>query len=260
MKQIIVTIISHRDLLWALIVRDIKVRYKQSILGAGWAILQPLLMMLIFTIIFSRFTTIPTDGIPYPIFSYCALLPWTFFASALTFAIPSIVNNAHLVTKVYVPRCLFPVAAICSCGVDFFISGVIFLGMLAYFQMAFSLKMFSILLVFIVQLILTTGIALLFSTINVHFRDVRYLIPLGLQIALFLSPVIYSINSVPEKYRQLYLLNPMAGIIECYRQVLLQGQTLPFTLFLPAAIISLFLFIVAALVFQHYEGRFADVI
>jgi len=253
-------LVAHRELFFALIIRDIKIRYKQSMLGIGWAILQPLLMMIIFTIVFSKFTRIPTNGIPYPIFSYCALLPWTFFSNSLTFAIPSIVNNSNLVTKIYVPKHIFPIVSIFACLFDFFIACLIFWGMMIYFHIPFSINMLYVIVVLIVQIALTIGIALLFSGINVFFRDVRYVIPIGLQLFLFLSPIIYSLDSVPKTYRFFYLLNPMAGIIESYRNILLHGQSLSMNLILPATILSMMIFLGSFILFNRFEGQFADVI
>lgn len=251
---------NYRELLYALIVRDIKIRYKQSVLGMLWAVLQPLSLMIIFTLVFSRFARIPTNGIPYPVFSYCALLPWTFFATSLSFAIPSLVNNISLVTKIYFPREVFPIAAVAACFFDFIIASLVFVGMMIYYKVALTAALVFLPVVIVIQITLTLGIAFLASAVNVFFRDIRYIVPLAVQIWMFLSPVIYPLNMVPEKYRGLYVLNPMAVLLESYRSIVLDGTLPPVNLLGMAAIVSATLFMVSYTIFKNLEMRFADLI
>jgi len=225
-----------------------------------WAVLQPLSLMVIFTLVFSRFARIPTDGIPYPIFSYCALLPWTFFATSLSFAIPSLVNNISLVTKIYFPREVLPIAAVAACFFDFIIASVVFMGMMIYYKVALTTALIFLPILIIIQLLLTLGIAFFASALNVFFRDIRYIIPLAVQIWMFLSPVIYPLNMVPEKYQHIYVLNPMAVLLESYRSIILGGNLPSFNLLGMAALVSLTLFILAYTFFKNLEMRFADLI
>ncbi|MFZ5517067.1 MAG: ABC transporter permease [Candidatus Zhuqueibacterota bacterium] len=251
---------GYRELLYALITRDIKVRYKQSLLGVCWALLQPLALMIIFTIVFSRFASIATPGIPYPIFSYCALLPWTFFSTSLSFAIPSLVNNITLITKIYFPREIFPIAAVAACFFDFLVASLVFVGMMVIYHVAPTMALIFLPILLAIQIVLTLGIALFASAANVFFRDIRYVVPLALQIWLFLSPVIYPLALVPEKYRSLYLLNPMAVLIDGYRTVVLNGMA-PSAIWLAwAALISFLVFAGSYLFFKKIEMRFADLI
>jgi len=253
-------LLSYRELLFSLTSRDIKVRYKQSLLGVGWAILQPLALMIVFTIVFSRFARISTGDIPYPIFSYCALLPWTFFTNSLTFAIPSLVNNINLVTKIYFPREIFPIAAVAACFLDFIVASVIFVGLMIYYKVTISTYLLLLPLIVIIQIFLTLGVAFFLSAINVFFRDVRYIIPLGLQIWMFISPVIYPLSSVPERFQKFYILNPMAGIIDAYRSIILTQEIPPLGPIGIASIFSLGLFLFSYRFFKKLEMRFADVI
>ncbi len=253
-------LLTHRELLFNWVLREIKVRYKQSLLGAAWAILQPLSMTVIFTVVFTLFVKIPTNGIPYPIFSYCALLPWTFFSNALSFATPSLVNNMNLVTKIYFPREIFPFASIMASFFDFLVASVIFLAMMIYYGVSPRPIFLLLPLVFFVQLALTGGIALFASAINVFYRDIRFLIPLGLQLWMYASPVIYPVSAVPEKLLPLYMLNPMAPIIDSYRRIILQGRMPDWHYLGLAALISVLLLLAGYAWFKRVEMEFADVI
>jgi len=251
---------SYRELLYTIAARDVKVRYKQSVLGAVWAILQPLSLMLIFTVVFSKFARIPTNGIPYPIFSYCAVLPWTFFATSLAFAIPSLVNNITLVTKIYFPREIFPIAAVGASCFDFAIASLVFVGMMIYYHVAASVALLMVPVLLAIQILLTLGLAFAASALNVFFRDIRYLVPLAVQIWMFLSPVIYPLSMVPERYRLIYSLNPMAVLLAGYRSLILAGTMPSLPLLGLAAGISVGLFVVSYAIFKKLEPRFADVI
>lgn len=251
---------SYRELLLAWTMREIKVRYKQSVLGAAWAILQPLSLMLIYTIVFSFFIRVPSDGIPYPLFSYTALLPWTFFAACLSFGSPSLINNTNLITKIYFPREIFPLASIGASFIDLLIASLLYLGMLVYYQVPIGFVLIWLPVILFGQILLSAGVVLFASAVNVFFRDVRFVIPLAIQLWLYASPVIYPVSVVPEQIRIAYMLNPMAGMIDSYRAVLLQGQ-MPNLEYLGIALaISGLLFVAGYAFFKRVEMNFADVI
>jgi lipopolysaccharide transport system permease protein len=254
------TLLAYRELLWTWTLRDIRVRYKQSLLGALWAILQPLTVMAVFTIIFAYIVPVDTGNIPYPVFSYTALLPWTFFATAIGFAVPSLVNNITLVTKVYLPREIFPVAAIGSSFVDFLIASLVFFGMMLIYRIPLYTTLIAVPLLLLIQTLLTLGVALIASAINVFYRDVRFVVPLGLQLWMYATPVIYDVRMVPERFRAVYMLNPMAGLIEAYRAVALRGVWPDWTYLGAAALGSLLLFLVGYWYFKRVEWQFADII
>jgi len=250
---------AYRELLYFLTWRDVKVRYKQAALGAAWAILQPMLTMLIFTLFFGRLAKVPSDGIPYPIFAYAALLPWTFFANAVTNSGNSLVGSASLITKVYFPRLIVPAAAVGAGLVDLAIAFTVFVGLFVYY--GFSLTWQVVLVPFLVALatILALGVGLWMSALNVKYRDIRYALPFLVQLWMFASPVIYPASLMPEKYRWVLLVNPMTGVIEGFRAALL-GRPLPWTALGYSAVISVALLIWAAYFFRHMEREFADVV
>ncbi len=250
----------YRELLLSWTGREIKVRYKQSLLGAAWAIVQPAGTALIFTVVFAHFIRVPTGGIPYPIFSYAALLPWTFFATSVTLATDSLVRNMNLVTKIYFPREILPFASVFAGLLDFAIASIVFIGMAFYYHVPIGWSAAFVPLLVLIQIILTLGVVLLASALNVFYRDVRFVIPLGLQLWMYLTPIIYPLSLVPERYRTLYLLNPMAGLIESYRRVIVRGEPPLAAQWLPAATIAAILFIIAYAYFKQAEQVFADVI
>jgi len=255
-----VELYRYRELLWRWILREIGVRYKQSLLGAAWAILQPLTMMAVFTVVFSFLARVPTDGVPYPVFSYVALLPWTFLTTSISFGVPSLVNNLNLVTKIYFPREILPLGAIGASFLDFLIATTIFLPMLLFYRIPFSWTVAWVPLLVVLQIVLMIGATLLGSAVIVRYRDVRFIVPLGLQLWLFASPVIYPVSLVPEWFRPYYMLNPMAGIIDSYRRVVLYGEPpVPGYLGLSAGF-ALALFVIGYLTFNRLEKSFADVI
>ena len=240
--------------------REFRVRYSQSILGAAWAILQPLALMVVYSLIFSVFIRVPTDGMPYPIFAYAALLPWTFFANSLTFAIPSLVNNMNLVSKIYFPREILPLAAIVVCFIDFLIAGSIFVVMMIYYRVPVGPPLLLMPLVLLVQIILTFGVSLLASAVNVFYRDVRFVVPLALQVWMYLSPVIYPVSQIPERYRSLYLLNPMAALVDSYRRITLFREWPDWPHLGLAALVSVLVAVLAYGYFKRAESQFADLI
>jgi len=253
-------IINYHELVANIALRDIKIRYKQSVLGILWAILQPVAMMVVFTIIFSYFIKIPSDHIPYPIFSYTALLPWTFFATSLSFAVPSIISNINLVTKIYFPREIFPVASVLAALFDFCISAIIFLVMFCFYRMPVTVNIFYLMPLLAIQVIFILGVVLFASAVNVYYRDVRYVMPFIIQLWMYLSPVIYPISIIPGRLKILYMLNPMATIIDGYRRVLLLGKPPDLFFLTLAGGISLLTFVLSYHFFKKIEMTFADVI
>lgn len=253
-------IIRFRELLGQITLREIKVRYKQTVLGVLWAVLQPFSLMVVFTLFFGRFAKISSEGVPYPIFYYSALLPWQLFSSSLSFSIPSLVNNRPLLTKIYFPREIFPLSSILAAFIDFGIGWIIFLGMMVFYHINFTLNIFWVFPLLFIQTVFTLGVCFFASALNVYYRDVRYALPLLIQLWLFASPVIYPLSLVPEKLRTWYLLNPLAGIIENYRRVIIKGlgpEPFSFTL---SMVLSVSAFFLGYYYFKHIEDTFADVV
>ncbi|MFC2071626.1 ABC transporter permease [Chloroflexota bacterium] len=249
----------YRELLYFLTWREIKVRYKQTLLGFAWAILQPFFMMIVFTLFFGNLAKIPSEGIPYPLFNYTALLPWTLFAEGITRSSNSLVQDRNLVQKVYFPRLVIPLAAILSPVVDFAIAFTILIGMMFYFGYPPTINVLWLPAFIPLALMTSLGVGLWLSAINVKYRDVRYVIPFLTQLWLFASPVVYSSSLLPEKYQVIYGLNPMAGVIEGFRWALL-GTEPPGLLIGLSVIIVVVILISGAYYFRHNEKVFADVI
>jgi lipopolysaccharide transport system permease protein len=250
----------YRELLYFLIWRDVKVRYKQTAIGAAWAIIQPLMTMVIFTIVFGKFANMPSDGLPYPIFSFAALLPWTYFSKALNQSVSSVVADANLITKVYFPRLLLPLSAVVGGLIDFAIAFVFLLAMMAWYGLAPQWGV--LLLPFFVLLTMLTAlsVSVWLSVINVRYRDVGQAIPFLVQIWLFASPVAYPASVVPENWRFLYNLNPLAGIIEGFRWALLGSQNPPIVSLLLTTAVVLALLYGGIVFFKRMEKTFADVV
>jgi len=250
----------YRDLLLLWILRDIKVRYKQSILGVGWAVIQPLSSMVIFTVIFSSIAHVPSDGLPYPLFSYSALLPWTLLSTSLTVAVPSLVNNMNLITKSPFPREILPISAVLASLADFSVATIVFAGMMIYYHVTVNLSLVVAPLILIVQLALILGVTMWASALNVFYRDIRFVIPLATQLWMYMTPIIYPLSMVPEGFRGLYVLNPMAGIVDSYRCTILLAEY-PNWLYLGISTgISLLVFISGYYSFKKSEPHFADLI
>ena len=260
MKKSINQLWSYRELLIAFTLREIKIRYKQTILGASWAILQPAALTIIFSIVFGVFLKVNSGSVPYPVFSYSALLPWTFFATAVSFGALSVVNNGNLVTKVYFPREILPLAAVGAAFIDFLSASLIFLLMFFVYKISLSVAFLYVLLIFPSIFLLTVGISFILSALNVMFRDIRFVVPLILQIWLYLSPVIYSMDQVPEKFRKFYILNPMAPLIQSFRDVTVFGKSPNVGELTLAIIVSVLIFILGYLIFKAKERKFADII
>jgi lipopolysaccharide transport system permease protein len=253
-------LIEQRELLWTWTGREIKVRYSQSLLGIAWAILQPLALMVIFTLVFSRLAGIPSDGVPYPVFAYVGLLSWTFFASAIGFGIPSLVGQMNLVTKTYFPREILPMATVLATLVDFAIASLLLLPILAIYGISVGSSLAALPLIVLAQLGLACGLALIGSAVNVFYRDIRFVVPLLLQVWMYLSPVIYPSSLVPPAWQPLYRLNPMVGIIDGYRQVLVFAAWPDWSVVLGSLVSALVVLLAGYAFFKHVEMRFADII
>jgi lipopolysaccharide transport system permease protein len=250
---------AYRELLYFLTWRDIKVRYKQTALGASWAIIQPFCTMLVFSLFFGRLAKIPSDGVPYPIFSYAALVPWTFFATALGQSANSLVGSANLIAKVYFPRLIIPIASTLAGLLDLTIAALVLFGMLAYYQIVPGLAILLLPLFALLALVTALGVGLWLSALNVQYRDVRYIVPFLIQFWMFATPVAYPSSLLGEPWRTLYGLNPMAGVVEGFRWALL-GTPPPGRLILLSAAVALLLLISGALYFRRMEQTFADVV
>lgn len=251
---------NYRELLWILTLREIKVRYKQTALGILWAIAQPLSLMLIFTIVFSYFTTINSEGLPYPVFSYTSLLPWMFFQTAVQFGSMSIVNNSGLITKVWFPREILPLSSVLAAFVDFLIASVLLVGLMFWYHIIPSVSIFWILILVPVQLAVTIGIALLTAALVVLFRDLKFVIPLVLQILFYATPIIYSINIIPDRFFRLVLANPLTGLVDSYRRVLLLGQPPHPVYLVTSASIGIALLVTGYWFYKKVDRGFADII
>ena len=253
-------LIGYRELIYAFTLREIKVRYKQTVLGASWAILQPLALTIIFTIIFSIFLKVDSGPIPYPIFAYSALLPWTFFTTSVNFGSLSVVNNSSLVTKIFFPRETLPISAIAAAFFDFIIAAIIFLVMMIYYNVGISFNILLLLIIMPAIIIFTLGVTLMLSALNVIFRDIKFVVPLLLQIWLYTSPIIYSVDQVPQRLKNIYIVNPMAPLIESFRKVTVAGSLPNFAELALAITISIAVFITGYAFFKSKEKIFTDVI
>jgi lipopolysaccharide transport system permease protein len=251
---------KYRELLYFLTKRDIKVRYKQTVLGGLWAIIQPFFTMVVFTLFFGRLAKVPSDGIPYPIFVYAGILPWTYFANALFASGNSLVGSANLITKVYFPRLIIPASASLAGLIDFFIAMILLGVLMIYYQFipGISVVLFPVLVG--LTFLCAVGVGLWLSALNVQYRDIRYAIPFVIQLWMFVSPVIYPVSMVGEKYQWLLALNPMGGVITAFRASLLGHQPIDWFLLGISAAIILFLFLSGMYYFRKMEKTFADVV
>jgi len=248
-----------RELLYFLIWRDIKVRYKQTVLGAAWAILQPLFTMVVFSLFFGRLAKVPSDGLPYPIFSFAALVPWGFFSNGLVAAANSLVGNASLIQKVYFPRLVVPISAVLSGAVDLVLSFVVLLGMMVYFHVWPTIHIVLLPAFFLLAFIASLGVGFWLSAMNVQFRDVRHTVSFLVQAWLFCTPIAYPSSLLPEPWRSVYGLNPMAGVVEGFRWALL-GTPAPGAIIWVSTLASLVVLISGAFYFRRMERIFADTI
>jgi len=251
---------EYRDLFYFLVTRDIKVRYKQTVLGGLWAIIQPFLMMIVFTLFFGRLAKMPSDGIPYPIFNYSALVAWTYFANAITYSGNSLIQEATLISKVYFPRLIAPLAPVLAFLLDFAIAFVILIGMMLYYQIYPTVMVVFLPLLVILMMFTASGVGMFLAALNANYRDIRYTITFLVQFWMFASPVVYPVSMLPEKYHLVYALNPMAGVIEGFRSALLGTVAFPTQMLLVSTLVSIIIFIAGALYFRQTEHYFADVI
>ena len=249
----------HHELLFFLTLRDVKVRYKQTALGVVWAVLQPLLTMLVFTLLFGRVAKMPSEGVPYPLFAYAGLLPWTFFSNGLTTASNALVNNSNLVGKVYFPRLIMPSAAVLSGLIDLGVAFVLLFGLFAYYHVVLTWQLLFLPLLILLTTLLALGIGFFLCALNVKYRDIRHALPFFIQLSMFATPIIYPLSKIPEKWRWLVGLNPMSGVVEGFRAALLGGP-MNWMLLLQSTLIMVVLLVFGALYFRGTEKSFADVI
>lgn len=251
----------YRELVYFLTWRDLKVRYKQSVLGVLWAIIKPFLAMVVFTIFFGNLAKLPSDGLPYPIWSYTGLLPWEFFAAALSVSARSMLTSGNMVSKIYFPRIIVPLASVFANLVDFLIAFVILIGMMIFYHITPTINMLWLPAFMLLAIITALGVGLWFSALLVMYRDINYMLPFITQLWMFISPVVYASSIVPEKWRVLYSLNPMAGVVEGFRWALLGTQQSISPLMIAiSSIIALTLFISGLFFFRRMERVFADMI
>jgi lipopolysaccharide transport system permease protein len=250
---------AYRELLYFLIWRDVKVRYKQTVLGVAWAILQPLIMIVIYSVLFGRIVGLPSDGIPYPLFAYAGVAAWSFFAGALGKSGQSLVGSAHLITKIYFPRMLIPAAPVCAAVIDLFFAFVVFVPLMFYYGIVPGWQVVMVLPLLLLLILLALGAGMWSSALNVKYRDVGFALPFLIQVWMFLSPVIYPSSALPPKFRVLMMFNPVTGIIEGFRSALFR---LPFNwrAILISCVITFPLLVGAVFWFRRVEREFADVI
>ncbi|MEO8074730.1 MAG: ABC transporter permease [Acidobacteriota bacterium] len=249
-----------RELLYFLTWRDVIVRYKQTVLGAGWAIIQPFLTMVVFSLFFGHLSKMPSDGIPYPLFSFAGLVPWTFFANGLTQSSNSLVGSANLIQKVYFPRLMIPAASVLGGVIDFFLAFVVLIGMMAFYGMAPSGNILWLPAFLVLALITSLGVGLWLSALNVRFRDVRYVVPFITQFWLFATPIAYPSSLLTEPWRTVYGLNPMVGVVEGVRWALLGTNTVPGAMIAVSSLTSVLVFVSGAYYFRRMEKAFADIV
>jgi lipopolysaccharide transport system permease protein len=254
-------LIACRELLVAWTIRDVRVRYKQTVLGVAWAVIQPLSLMLVFTLVFTGFVRLPPEqGLPYPLFAYVGLLAWTLTATSLSFAVTSLTRNTHVLTTTYFPRDILPLSAVAAGGVDFAVAVLVLAGLLVTYQVRLSGWLALAPAVLLVHLALTAGLALWTSALNVFWRDVHFVVPLALQLWLYASPIAYPSHLVPAQWLLAYRLNPMVGIVEGYRNVVLRGAPPDWGLLGVAAVVSVAVLLSGYAFFKRAEPEFADVI
>jgi lipopolysaccharide transport system permease protein len=251
---------EYRELLYFLVWRDVKVRYKQTFIGASWAIFQPAMTMAIFTVIFGNFAKIPSDGLPYAVFAYTALLPWTYFSTALSRCATGLVSNANLITKVYFPRLIVPLASVIAPAVDFLFAFLLLLGLMAWFGIVPTWGILVLPLFFLLAMITALAIGLWLAPLNARYRDVGHTIPFLTQFWMFASPVVYPVSLIPESWRLLYSLNPMVGVIEGFRWALLGKGDTDFSPMLVSVAVVLVLLVGGVVFFKRMERTLADVI
>jgi lipopolysaccharide transport system permease protein len=251
---------EYRELVYFLVWRNVKIRYKQTALGASWAIIQPFMTMLVFSLFFGRLAKVASDNIPYPIFSFAGLVPWTFFSNSLSLASNSLIGSAHLITKVYFPRLVIPIATVLSGVVDFAVAFLMLILMMLYYGMSPTIRMAWLPLFLVLALVTSLGVSLWLSALSVEYRDVQHVMPFVLQFWLFATPIAYSSSMLSEPWRTLYGLNPMVGVVEGFRWALLGANTAPGPIIIVSSIAALVVLIGGAFYFRRMERAFADMV
>jgi lipopolysaccharide transport system permease protein len=251
---------GYRELFYFFVWRDLKVKYKQSLLGIGWAIIQPLFTMIIFSLFFGRLANVPSEGAPYPVFSYAGLLPWTYFSAAIALGANSLVSNANMLNKVYFPRLALPISSVLSGLLDFFIAALLLLALMLYYHVRLTWWLLLIPVFLFALILLATGVSLFLAALHVRYRDVKYVLPFLIQLWLFATPVIYPVSLVPEQFRPLFALNPLAGIIDGFHSCILHAKGFDLPLLGISLATTLLVFITGTVYFRRTERWFADVI
>ena len=251
---------QYRDLFYFLVLREIKVRYKQTVLGGIWAVLQPLLTMIVFSLFFGRLAQIPSDNVPYPIFSFAALVPWIYFSNAVSFSSNSLVGNQAFINKIYFPRIAIPAASIFGWLLDFGIALIVLFAMMAVYGITPTPLVVLLPVLVLLMVLSAAGTGMWLAALNVHYRDFRYIVPFMIQLWMFISPVAYPMSLVPEKFRILYALNPMAGTIEGFRSILLGTIDFPWILLGTSTVVSILIFLSGLAYFKRTEQSFADIV
>jgi lipopolysaccharide transport system permease protein len=250
----------YRELLYFLTWRDLKVRYKQTVLGVAWAIIQPLFTMLIFTLFFGKLAKVPSDNVPYPLFVYAGLVLWTFVSTAVSNCGNSLVNSQNLLTKVYFPRLIIPGATVAAGLVDFAISFAVLIGLMIYYQVSLTWNLLLVVPVVLLTTLLALGFGMWTAALNVKYRDIRFALPFAIQLWMFLSPIIYPSSFVPEQYRWVLLINPLTGFIDNFRAALFASRGINWTSFGIATAITLVMLVYSVIVFKKMERNFADIV
>jgi len=253
-------LLIYRELIYFMTWRDLKVRYKQTLLGASWAVLQPFLTMVVFSIFFGELAKVPSDNIPYPIFSFAALLPWTLFSKALTDASKSLVSSSHMITKVYFPRIILPLATILAGVVDFLVAFVVLIGMMVYYGISPTTNIWTLPLFLLLALVTALGVGLWLSALNVLYRDVNYATHFLTQFWMFITPIAYSSSMIPEQWKLIYALNPMAGVVNGFRWALLGVGDAPGASLVVSTSVAIILLISGLFYFRRMERLFADMV
>jgi len=251
---------QYRDLLTFMIKRNIKAKYKQTVLGGLWAVIQPFFMMIVFTLFFGRLAKIPSDGIPYSIFNYSAMIAWTYFSQAINQSGNSIIGESNLISKVYFPRLFIPFTPVLSGLVDFCIASLVLIAMMSYFHIYPTVTVVFLPLLILLMILTACGVGMILAALNAKYRDIQYTIPFLIQVWMFASPIVYPTSMIPQKYRIIYALNPMAGVIEGFRTALLRTGVFPIQMVVISFLVSLVLFSVGLVYFKQVERHFADVI
>jgi lipopolysaccharide transport system permease protein len=250
---------AYRELLYFLVWRDVKVRYKQTALGVAWVVMQPLLTTVIFTLFLGRMVGVPSDGVPYPLFLYAGMLPWTFFTGAITFSSNSLVGNSHLITKVYFPRALIPAAAVAARLLDFAVGFAVLVFLMAWYRVGLTPNILMLPVCVLLVMLFSLGLGMAASAVNVKYRDVGVIVPFVLQLWMFAAPVVYPVSLVPERWRRLYALDPLVGIIEGFRSSLF-GRAFDWVSLAVSAAITLALLVYASFFFRRVQTQFADIV